>query len=59
VIHRVSQLKNQDIKAIFNSKDKHEEERYIQNIRQLYQHYSLYINGKKEVIKMKDWLFGS
>jgi DNA phosphorothioation-dependent restriction protein DptH len=54
VIHRVSKIKNQEIKAIFNSKDKLEEERLMQQIRQLEKHYSLYVDGEKQVTKIHD-----
>jgi len=57
VIHRVSQLKNQEIKSIFNSKDKKEEDRFMQQIRQLDKHFSLYIDGEKKVSKIKDRAF--
>ncbi|SFG68752.1 DNA phosphorothioation-dependent restriction protein DptH [Neptunomonas qingdaonensis] len=57
IIHRVSQLKSQEIKAIFNSADKNEEERFMQQIRQLDKHYSLYVDGEKKVSKIKDKAF--
>lgn len=57
IIHRVSQLKNQEIKSIFNSSDKHEEERFMQQIRQLDKHFSLYVDGEKKVSKIKDKAF--
>ena len=54
VIHRVSKIKNQEIRAIFNCKDKHEEERLMQQIRKLDKHYSLYVDGEKQVSKIHD-----
>lgn len=57
IIHRVSQLKNQEIKAIFNAKDKQAEEDLMQQIRTLDKHYSLYIDGEKKVAKLKDLAF--
>lgn len=57
IIHRVSQLKSQEIKAIFNSTDKNEEDRFMQQIRQLDKHYSLYVDGEKKVSKIKDKAF--
>ncbi len=57
IIHRVSQLKNQEIKAIFNAKDKQAEEDLMQQIRTLEKHYSLYIDGDKKIAKLKDLAF--
>ncbi|BCS52638.1 DNA phosphorothioation-dependent restriction protein DptH [Geobacter sp. SVR] len=57
IIHRVSQLKNQEIKAIFNPKDKQTEEDIMQQIRTLDKHYSLYIDGEKKIAKLKDMAF--
>jgi DNA phosphorothioation-dependent restriction protein DptH len=54
VIHRVSKIKNQEIRAIFNCKDKHEEEQLMQQIRKLDKHYSLYVDGEKQVSKIHD-----
>lgn len=57
IIHRVSQLKNQEIKAIFNAKDRQAEEDLMQQIRTLEKHYSLYIDGDKKIAKLKDLAF--
>ena len=57
VIHRVSEIKNADIKAVFNIDDKGEQESLMGQIRQLDKHYSLYINGNKKVLKMRDKAF--
>ncbi|WP_119394090.1 DNA phosphorothioation-dependent restriction protein DptH [Salinibius halmophilus] len=57
VIHRVAQIKNQDIKALFNIDDKNEQERLMSEIRQLEKHYSLYVNGNKRIKKIKDKAF--
>lgn len=57
VIHRVSQIKNQDIKALFNIDNKSEQEELMSSIRGLEKHYSLYVDGDKNVQKMKDKAF--
>lgn len=57
VIHRVSEIKNSDIKAIFNKDDKSEQEQLMETIRKLDKHYSLYIDGDKQVKKMRDKAF--
>jgi DNA phosphorothioation-dependent restriction protein DptH len=54
IIHRVSQLKNADIKAIFNIDDKSEQDNLMENIRKLEKHFSLYVDGAKKIKKMKD-----
>ncbi|HMY00765.1 MAG TPA: DUF87 domain-containing protein, partial [Agitococcus sp.] len=57
VIHRVSEIKNADIKAIFNKDDRSEQEQLMETIRKLDKHYSLYIDGDKQVKKMRDRAF--
>lgn len=57
IIHRVSQLKNQEIKAIFNAKDRQAEDELMQQIRALDKHFSLYIDGEKKIAKLKDLAF--
>lgn len=57
VIHRVSKLKPQDIKAIFSINDKAEQERVMETINKLEKHYSLYIDGAKKLVKMRDKAF--
>ncbi|MHA8115465.1 DNA phosphorothioation-dependent restriction protein DptH [Kosakonia cowanii] len=57
VIHRVSEIKNADIKAVFNVDDKGEQEVLMGQIRQLDKHFSLYIDGNKKVVKMRDKAF--
>jgi DNA phosphorothioation-dependent restriction protein DptH len=54
VVHRVSEIKNADIKAIFNKDDKSEQESLMETVRKLDKHYSLYIDGDKRVLKIKD-----
>ncbi len=57
VIHRVSQIKNQDIKSLFNVDNKSEQEELMSSIRGLEKHYSLYVDGDKNILKMKDKAF--
>jgi DNA phosphorothioation-dependent restriction protein DptH len=57
VVHRVSEIKNADIKAIFNKDDKAEQEGLMEAIRRLEKHHSLYIDGDKRVQKMRDKAF--
>lgn len=57
VIHRVSQISNSDIKSIFNIDDKSQQENLMETIRKLDKHYSLYIDGQKNLVKMKDKAF--
>lgn len=57
IVHRVAEIKNSDIKAIFNKDDKSEQEQLMESIRKLEKHYSLYIDGEKHVRKMRDKAF--
>jgi len=57
IVHRVAQIKNQDIKGIFNVDDKSEQELLMKNIRELEKHTSLYINGEKQIKRIKDKAF--
>ncbi|BAJ02070.1 DNA phosphorothioation-dependent restriction protein DptH [Shewanella violacea] len=57
IVHRVSQLKNQDIKSIFNKDDKSDQDNLMKSIRELDKHYSLYVDGDKKVQKIKDKAF--
>nr|WP_113868855.1 DNA phosphorothioation-dependent restriction protein DptH [Brenneria salicis]NMN93038.1 DNA phosphorothioation-dependent restriction protein DptH [Brenneria salicis ATCC 15712 = DSM 30166]RBP58899.1 DNA phosphorothioation-dependent restriction protein DptH [Brenneria salicis ATCC 15712 = DSM 30166]RLM29410.1 DNA phosphorothioation-dependent restriction protein DptH [Brenneria salicis ATCC 15712 = DSM 30166] len=57
VIHRVSEIKNADIKAVFNVDDKGEQESLMGQIRQLGKHFSLYVDGNKKAKKMRDKAF--
>ncbi len=56
-IHRVSQIKNQDIKSLFNKDEKSEQEYLMKTIRELDKHYSLYVDGDKKISKIKDKAF--
>ncbi len=57
VIHRVSQIKNQDIKSLLNIDRRSEQESLMKNIRELEKHYSLYVDGSKKFSKIKDKAF--
>ena len=57
IVHRVAQIKNQDIKSIFNKDDKNEQEQLMKSIRELDKHYSLYVDGDKKITKIKDKAF--
>jgi DNA phosphorothioation-dependent restriction protein DptH len=57
VVHRVAEIKNADIKAIFNKDDKSEQEELMEAIRRLDKHYSLFIDGEKQIRKMRDKAF--
>lgn len=57
VIHRVSEIRNTDIKAIFNIDDKASQENLMETVRKLDKHYSLYIDGEKVLRKMRDKAF--
>lgn len=57
VVHRVSQIKNQDIKSIFNKDDRSDQDYLMNTIRELEKHHSLYVDGDKRVTKIKDKAF--
>jgi len=57
IVHRVGQIKNQDIKSIFNKDDKADQEQLMKTIRELDKHYSLYVDGDKRLTKIKDKAF--
>jgi DNA phosphorothioation-dependent restriction protein DptH len=56
-VHRVSQIKNADVKALFNKDDKSDQEQLMEAIRRLEKHFSLYIDGEKRIQKMRDSTF--
>lgn len=57
VIHRVAKIRPQDLKAMFGVNDKNEQERLMETINKLDKHYSLYIDGAKKIVKMRDRAF--
>ena len=57
IVHRVSQIRNQDIKSLFNKDDKTDQEYLMKSIRELEKHHSLYVDGDKKITKIKDKAF--
>ncbi|RQW62376.1 DNA phosphorothioation-dependent restriction protein DptH [Vibrio viridaestus] len=57
VIHRVAKIKAQDIKAMFSVNEKADQDRLMDTIQKLDKHYSLYIDGAKNIVKMRDRAF--
>lgn len=57
IIHQVANIKSQEIKAIFNTQNKQNEEGFMSEIRKLEKHCSLCVDGKKKVSKIKDLAF--
>lgn len=57
IVHRVSEIKNADVKALFNKDDKSDQDRLMEEIRKLEKHHSLYVDGDKKILKMRDHAF--
>ncbi|MGL0940867.1 DNA phosphorothioation-dependent restriction protein DptH [Vibrio vulnificus] len=57
VIHRVAKIRPQELKAMFGVNDRNEQERLMETINKLDKHYSLYIDGAKQIQKMRDRAF--
>jgi len=57
VIHRVSEIKNADIKSIFNTDDRSEQETLMESVRKLEKHCSIFIDGNKRFQKIRDLAF--
>lgn len=57
IIHKVSNIKTQDIQSIFNISNKSEAENLMSQVRELDKHFSFYVDGKKTVRKMRDLAF--
>lgn len=57
VIHRVAKLRPQELKAMFGVNEKAEQERLMETINKLEKHYSLYIDGAKNIVPMRDKAF--
>ncbi|EKA6050156.1 DNA phosphorothioation-dependent restriction protein DptH [Vibrio vulnificus] len=57
VIHRVAKIRPQELKAMFGVNDKNDQERLMETINKLDKHYSLYIDGAKQIQKMRDRAF--
>ncbi|MDP3266165.1 MAG: DNA phosphorothioation-dependent restriction protein DptH [Sulfuricurvum sp.] len=57
IIHKVDKIKSQDVSSIFNISNKAEAENLMDQIRQLEEHFSIYVDGKKNMNKMRDLAF--
>jgi len=57
VVHKVSSIKSQDIQSVFNISNKNEADSLMSQVRELQKHYSLYIDGNKNIVKMRDLAF--
>jgi DNA phosphorothioation-dependent restriction protein DptH len=57
IIHKVDKIKSQDVNSIFNISSKSEAESLMDQIRQLEEHFSIYVDGKKNMVKMRDLAF--
>lgn len=57
VIHRVANISNADTKLIFNVDDKSKQDDLREAIGKLEKHYSIYVDGKKQIVRMKDKAF--
>lgn len=57
VVHRISSIKSQDIKDMFNVATKDDVDRLSSGIKELEKHHSLYIDGEKRVQKIEDLPF--
>lgn len=57
VIHRVGKIKSQELKAMFGVNEKNEQESLMETIRKLEKHQSLYIDGSKKFVLMRDKAF--
>lgn len=57
IVHKVSNIKTQDIQSIFNISNKTDAENLMSQVRELQKHYSFYVDGNKEITKMRDLAF--
>lgn len=57
IIHKVDKLKSKDVEAIFNTSTKQESDQLMNQIRQIENFHSLYVDGKKEIQVMHDYAF--
>ncbi|GAB2664246.1 DNA phosphorothioation-dependent restriction protein DptH [Vibrio panuliri] len=57
VVHRVAKIRPQELKAMFGVNEKAEQEKLMETINKLEKHYSLYIDGAKKIVKMRDRAF--
>ncbi|CAD6871624.1 DNA phosphorothioation-dependent restriction protein DptH [Methylomonas fluvii] len=57
IIHKVDKIKFQDINSVFNVSSKQEAESLMDQIRTLNEHYSIYVDGNKNKLYMRDYPF--
>lgn len=57
IVHKVANIKSQDIQSIFNITGKEVIENLMTQIRELPKHQSFYVNGDKEISLMRDLAF--
>jgi len=57
IVHQVSTIKSQDVTSIFNISNKLEAENLMNQIRKLEKHFSIYVDGNKNMTKMRDLAF--
>lgn len=57
IIHKVDKIKATDLSSIFNISNKTEAESLMDQIRQLQEHFSIYVDGNKNMVKMRDLAF--
>ena len=57
IVHKVSSIKSQDVTSLFNISNKNEAEGLMEQIRKLEKHFSIYVDGNKNMVKMRDLAF--
>lgn len=57
IVHQVANIESKDITSIFNISDRKEAENLMNQIRKLEKHYSIYVDGNKNMTKMRDLAF--
>ena len=57
IVHKVSSIKSQDVTSLFNISNKAEAENLMEQIRKLEKHFSIYVDGNKNMTKMRDLAF--
>jgi len=57
IVHKVSSIKSQDVTSLFNISNKQEAEGLMEQIRKLEKHFSIYVDGNKNMVKMQDLAF--
>jgi DNA phosphorothioation-dependent restriction protein DptH len=57
IVHQVATIKSQDVTSIFNISNRQEAEGLMEQIRRLEKHFSIYVDGNKNMVKMRDLAF--